>query len=252
VNEKLLTERESIVRINPSICRYFINRDSLNVQGINKTPSKFINIVDNIDESKDNEIITLAEFCNGTSTSPGVVHGKLAFTEEEVLEISVNSPVIYVNIFNKEIDQNILKLVKGVAIINGGSLVDEVSVICRALNKPCITNISCNIDPLGGSYCTSHQCTSNAGKHLHHNQTYILTNNDGEMMTTGDIVTIDGSNGKLLIGENMILDINYPDDNFDQFLSWTDKFRQMLVYSSIKSCCMMDIKRSISWKADGV
>lgn len=144
------------MRINASICKYFISKESLNIQIINKFPEEIINVGDNIEERKNIEnlhndfnVITLPEFCSGSSSSPGIVHGKLAFTESEILEISVHSPVIYVHIFNVEIDQNILKLVNGVAIINGGSFVDEVTIICRALNKPCITNISCHIDRIG-------------------------------------------------------------------------------------------------------
>ena len=83
--------------------------------------------------------------------------------------------------------------------------------MCRSIMKPCVvdvTNIQMNLDR---NLCFT----------------------TGEIVKSGDIVTVDGTKGLFILGESLVSTVHKKDPNFLLLLKWADKYRRLKVFSSV-------------------
>lgn len=97
-----------------------------------------------------------------------------------------------------------------------GNLFTNTAILCRGMGKPCIT------------------CAKNMTLDLRGGQVVLVSSTTGDMLRAGDVVTVDGSSGKIFTGLQATVSM-IDDPDFQTVLSWADKFRTMRVETTVRS-----------------
>jgi len=111
------------------------------------------------------------------------------------------------------------------------------AVLCRGMGKPCLTN-SNSMQLIGSG---------------NNKDSYILVSNTGERIHSGDIITLDGGNGKIHTGLRKTISF-YNDEDFQTVLLWSDKFRKIKINATLKKCndIWEQVKLAKEYGADGI
>jgi pyruvate,orthophosphate dikinase len=172
VQEKLITEREALMKIDLYKCNYFVLPQIANIKG----------------GLQEDENVTIVQ---GTAASQGAAVGCLAFSARECLQLSLNRDVIFCfdgDTESKLDDYMACKAAVGVVTI-GGTILSDIVKVCRSLGTPCV--VAANIK-LEHSEATS-QCDISAAS-----RTSSLILSSGEVVHSGDSATVDGTNGRYI------------------------------------------------------
>jgi pyruvate,orthophosphate dikinase len=141
----------------------------------------------------------------GLPASPGVGTGQLVFSSDEAERLMKEG--IDVLLVRKETtaeDIHGMKSSKGVLTQQGG-MTSHAAVVARGMGKPCVSGCQ--------------EIEVDAEK-----QTVTLPS--GKILKKGDIVTIDGSTGEVMLG-SVPLVRSASDADFQQILSWADEVRTL-------------------------
>ncbi len=143
----------------------------------------------------------------GLPASPGGATGQVVFSAEEAeQEADAGNAVILVRRETTPEDIHGMKVAAGILTELGG-MTSHAAVVARGMGVCAITGCgTLHIDTAEGTATTT----------------------DGIVIRRGDVITLDGSSGEVMLGEIAKTEASSSDD-FQELLSWADKHRRLKV-----------------------
>ena len=175
-----------------------------------------------IDEKVDKKIIA-----SGLPASPGAASGKVVFSADEAERLNgMMQDTILVRVETSPEDIHGMHAAKGILTSRGG-MTSHAAVVARGMGRPCISG-STNIDI---DYLNK-----------------IFKAGD-VTIKEGDIITIDGSRGEVILGEVPTIEPEISGD-FSKLMNWADSFRKLKVRTNAETPA--DTKISREFGAEGI
>jgi pyruvate,orthophosphate dikinase len=143
----------------------------------------------------------------GLPASPGAVSGEVIFTADEAeAEAKLGRKVILVRIETSPEDIHGMHAAQGILTARGG-MTSHAAVVARGMGKCCVAGCSdIKVDYSTGTF----------------------TARNGVVVKKGDIITLDGSSGEVMLGAVPTVPVQLTGD-FGTLMTWVDKFRTMKV-----------------------
>lgn len=175
-----------------------------------------------LDEKAEKKIIAL-----GLPASPGATSGKVVFSADEAQRLNeMMQNTILVRIETSPEDIHGMHAAKGILTSRGG-MTSHAAVVARGMGRPCVSgSTKINID-----YANK-----------------IFKAGD-VTIKEGDIITIDGSSGEIILGEVSTVEPEMSDD-FSKLMSWADSFRKLKVRTNSETPA--DTKIAREFGAEGI
>ncbi len=175
-----------------------------------------------LDEKANLEVIGL-----GLPASPGAASGKVVFTSEEAERLnSMMQSTILVRVETSPEDIHGMHAAKGILTSRGG-MTSHAAVVARGMGRPCVSGSSeIEID--------------------YENKLFKTKN---KVIKEGEIITIDGSTGRIIIGEVKTVQPDISGD-FSKIMSWSDDFRKLKIRTNSET--PLDSKTAREFGADGI
>lgn len=171
----------------------------------------------------------------GIPASPGAAVGKIAFSSQAAERIvAAGHDCILMRAETGPEDFRGMHSAQGVLTGRGG-LTSHAAVVARGLGVPCVVGAS-DIQILPSGIGES-------------NGDRILKTQDGEQLNEGDVITIDGTTGTVLMGSANLVEPAL-DEYFESFLSWADDARDIGVKANADT--IDEVKSAKKFKADGI
>ncbi len=143
---------------------------------------------------------------NGLPASPGAASGKVVFTSEEAERLSsMMQDTILVRVETSPEDIQGMHAAKGILTARGG-MTSHAAVVARGMGRPCVSGSS-EIDI------------------NYENKTFKTSSTE---IKEGDIITIDGSTGRIIAGRVPTVKPEISGD-FSKLMTWADSFRKLKV-----------------------
>jgi len=163
----------------------------------------------------------------GLNASPGAASGKVIFdTDEAESRAKDGESVVLVRPETTPEDIHGLAAAEGVLTSRGG-MTSHAAVVARGMGKPCVAGAEeIDID-LGEGYFEV----------------------DGQKIEKGDIITIDGTTGDVILGEAPLIEPEFTEE-FENLLEWADDIRKMGVWTNADT--PKDAEKAIEFGAEGV
>ena len=175
-----------------------------------------------LDEKADKKIIA-----SGLPASPGAASGKVTFSADEAEKLKEQMQgTILVRVETSPEDINGMHAAKGILTARGG-MTSHAAVVARGMGKPCISG-------------------SNEIKIDYENKLFKSGNHE---VKEGDLITIDGGSGKVMLGEVSTVKPDISKD-FSQLMNWADKFRKLKVRTNSET--PEDTKTARDFGAEGI
>ena len=145
----------------------------------------------------------------GLNASPGAACGKVVFTANRAEELGRSGEsVVLVRWETTPDDIHGLIHAQGVLTAHGG-MTSHAAVVARGMGKPCVAGCEAlTVDVQAG--------TANLAGHVLHE---------------GDVITIDGGTGRVMLGEVPLVPPQINDD-FQTILQWADELRRLRVHAN--------------------
>jgi len=175
-----------------------------------------------LDEKAEKKIIA-----SGLPASPGAASGKVTFSSDEAERLKEQQQgSILVRVETSPEDINGMHAANGILTARGG-MTSHAAVVARGMGKPCVSG-------------------SNEIKINYENKTF---KSNEHTIKEGDIITIDGSKGQIMLGEVPTVK---PDisGNFSKLMSWADKYRKLKVRANSET--PVDTKVARDFGAEGI
>jgi pyruvate, orthophosphate dikinase len=151
-------------------------------------------------------------FATGIAASPGAVSGQVVFEATEALQLkSRGRPAILVRVETSPEDIQGMHAAEGVLTARGG-LLSHAAVIARGMGKTCVVGAS----------------------HLRIDYEAQTMTSLGSVIKRGEMVTLDGSTGRVYRGVLATLKPILSGD-FATILEWADEFRRMEVRANAET-----------------
>ncbi len=165
---------------------------------------------------------------SGVAASPGAATGKIVFSADQAVTAQAQGQdAILVRQETSPEDIRGMHAARAILTIRGG-VTSHAAVIARGIGLPCVVGAS----ELRVNY--------ESGK--------ILTKN-GDEISVGDIITIDGNNGDVMRGSPQKNEALF-EDQLDLILKWSNETRRMRVRANADT--PDDARRAIRFGADGI
>ena len=149
----------------------------------------------------------------GMPASPGGATGQIVFSAEEAVEVhATGASVVLVRRETTPEDIHGMKVAAGILTELGG-MTSHAAVVARGMGVCAITG------------CGSISVNYKAG---------TVTTDDGVVMKRGDIITLDGTSGEVMLGDIAKIEASDSDD-FQALLSWADKHRRLKVRANAET-----------------
>ena len=139
----------------------------------------------------------------GLNASPGAASGKAIFDADSAAELGKTEDVILIRPETTPDDIHGMLVSKGVLTTRGG-MTSHASVVARGLGIPCVAGCEALVLDLDAKKASL----------------------NGKSISEGDIITIDGGNGSVIIGSVPLVPPSINDD-FRVILEWADGFRRL-------------------------
>ena len=164
---------------------------------------------------------------SGLPASPGAASGKVTFSAEKAERLKEQmQDAILVRIETSPEDINGMHAAKGILTARGG-MTSHAAVIARGMGKPCVSGSSeIKID--------------------YENK---LFKSGDHQIKEGDIITIDGGSGNVMLGKVPTVEPNISRD-FSKLMSWADKYRKLKVRTNSET--PVDTKIARDFGAEGI
>ena len=163
----------------------------------------------------------------GLPASPGAASGKVVFTSDEAERLnSMMQDTILVRIETSPEDIHGMHAAKGILTSRGG-MTSHAAVIARGMGRPCVSGSS-EID-------------------INYDEK-IFKVSDLEVKE-GDVITIDGSTGRIILGEISTLKPEISGD-FSKLMTWADGFRKLKIRTNSET--PLDAKTARDFGAEGI
>jgi pyruvate,orthophosphate dikinase len=165
--------------------------------------------------------------CTGLGASPGAATGKIVLTAQEAAERGeAGEAVILVRKETDPDDVEGMMRAKGVLTALGG-MTSHAAVVARGMGKPAVTGCSAlRIDPDAGAFSV-----------------------DGRVFEAGDVITIEGTGGKVIAGEVPLVEPEI-NEHFETILRWADEARDLGVRANADT--PEDARRAREFGAEGI
>lgn len=166
-------------------------------------------------------------FASGLPASPGAASGEIVFTSDEAEAAKAQGKrVILVRVETSPEDIHGMHAAEGILTTRGG-MTSHAAVVARGMGKPCVSGAgSIRIDMAAR--------TVKAG---------------GKVLKDGDVITIDGSVGEVLVGAVPMQQPELSGD-FARIMEWADGTRRMKVRSNAET--PVDARTARSFGAEGI
>ena len=186
-------------------------------------PSSLDNLLHpSIDETKDIEVLA-----NGLPASPGAASGKVVFSSEEAERLNaMMQDTILVRVETSPEDINGMHAARGILTSRGG-MTSHAAVVARGMGRPCVSGSSdIEIDYKNKIFKTKNQT-----------------------IKEGEIITIDGSLGRIINGE---VDTVKPDisGDFLKIMNWANKYKKLKIRTNSETPA--DTKTAREFGAEGI
>ena len=164
---------------------------------------------------------------NGLPASPGAASGKVVFTSEEAERLNdMMQDTILVRVETSPEDIQGMHAAKGILTARGG-MTSHAAVVARGMGRPCVSGSS-EIDI---NY-----------------ESKIFKTSELEVKE-GDIITIDGSTGRIILGKVPTVKPEISGD-FSKLMSWADATRKLKVRTNSET--PIDTKTARDFGAEGI
>jgi len=164
----------------------------------------------------------------GVPASPGAASGRVAMSTNKVIEYnSTETDAILIKTETISDDINAMSLSKGVLTVKGG-MTSHAAVIARGMGIPCIVG------------------TRNV---VFKEQEKILLLEDGNVISEGDEITIDGSTGAIYL-EKVKLRPPETTNTFSTLLQWANEFCDIQIRANADT--VEDAKVALFYEVDGI
>ncbi len=175
-----------------------------------------------LDENSEIKVIA-----NGLPASPGAASGKVVFTSEEAERLNdMMQDTILVRVETSPEDIQGMHAAKGILTARGG-MTSHAAVVARGMGRPCVSGSS-EID-------------------INYDRKVFKVSN--LEIKEGDIITIDGSTGRIILGEVPTVKPEISGD-FSKLMSWADKVRKLKVRANSET--PLDTKTARDFGAEGI
>ena len=175
-----------------------------------------------VDPSADNEVLA-----KGLPASPGAGVGVVCFDADDAVEMTKDGQKVVLARPETNPD-DIHGLFAAEAIVTSrGGMTSHAAVVARGLGKPCVSGCEDITIDLNSETITS----------------------GDKVIKKGDIVTVDGSSGRVLIGGAPLIEASFSED-FEKVLSWSDEYARLEVWANADTG--EDAKRARSFGAKGI
>ena len=175
-----------------------------------------------LDEKSEIKVIA-----KGLPASPGAVSGKVVFSSEEAERLNgMMQSTILVRVETSPEDIHGMHAAKGILTSRGG-MTSHAAVVARGMGRPCVSGTTeITID--------------------YENKLFKA----GEIeVIEGEVITIDGSTGRIIIGEVKTVKPEISGD-FSKLMSWADNFRKLKVRTNSET--PFDTKTARDFGAEGI
>lgn len=164
---------------------------------------------------------------SGLPASPGAASGEIVFTSDEAEEAkAAGRKVILVRVETSPEDIHGMHASEGILTSRGG-MTSHAAVVARGMGKPCVAGAGMvRIDYRAGTISAS-----------------------GRTLNKGDVITIDGASGQILVGEVDMLQPALSGD-FGTLMGWADGVRRMKVRTNAETPA--DAKVARDFGAEGI
>ena len=170
---------------------------------------------------------TINVIANGLPASPGAASGKVVFTSEEAERLTaMMQDTILVRVETSPEDIQGMHAAKGILTARGG-MTSHAAVVARGMGRPCVSGSS-EIDI------------------NYENKTFKTSSIE---IREGDIITIDGSTGRIIAGSVATVKPEISGD-FSKLMTWADNFRKLKVRTNSET--PKDTKTAKDFGAEGV
>ncbi len=164
---------------------------------------------------------------NGLPASPGAVSGKVVFTSEEAERLNdMMQDTILVRVETSPEDIQGMHAAKGILTSRGG-MTSHAAVVARGMGRPCVSGSS--------------EIDINYDKKIFKTSSFEIKE--------GDIITIDGSTGRVILGDVPTIKPEISGD-FSKLMSWADKIRKLKVRTNSET--PLDTKTAREFGAEGI
>ncbi len=164
---------------------------------------------------------------NGLPASPGAASGKVVFTSEEAERLTaMMQDTILVRIETSPEDIQGMHAAKGILTARGG-MTSHAAVVARGMGRPCVSGSS-EID-------------------INYENKIFKT--FSMEIKEGDIITIDGSTGRIIAGYVATVKPEISSD-FSKLMSWADNFRKLKVRTNSET--PKDTRTAKEFGAEGI
>jgi pyruvate,orthophosphate dikinase len=175
-----------------------------------------------LDEKAEKKIIA-----SGLPASPGAASGKVTFSAEEAENLKEQmQDTILVRVETSPEDINGMHAAKGILTARGG-MTSHAAVVARGMGKPCVSG-------------------SNEIKIDYANKLFRTKNYE---IKEGDIITIDGASGKVMLGKVPTVNPDISGD-FSKLMSWANRYRKLKVRTNADTPA--DTKIARDFGAEGI
>ena len=175
-----------------------------------------------LDEKAEKNIIA-----SGLPASPGAASGKVTFSAEEAERLKEQmQDTILVRTETSPEDINGMHAAKGILTARGG-MTSHAAVVARGMGKPCVSG--------------SNEIKVEYENKLFRSGTYEVKE--------GEIITIDGGSGKVMLGKVPTVKPDISGD-FSKLMNWADKYRKLKVRTNSET--PNDTKVARDFGAEGI
>ncbi|MBD1152181.1 pyruvate, phosphate dikinase [Pelagibacterales bacterium SAG-MED22] len=170
---------------------------------------------------------TINVIANGLPASPGAASGKVVFTSDEAERLtSMMQDTILVRVETSPEDIQGMHAAKGILTARGG-MTSHAAVVARGMGRPCVSGSSeIDINYENKSFKTS-----------------LME------IKEGDIITIDGSTGRIIEGSVATVKPEMSGD-FSKLMSWADSYRKLKIRTNSET--PKDTKTAKDFGAEGI
>jgi len=163
----------------------------------------------------------------GLPASPGAASGEIVFNSDDAEAAKkAGRKVILVRVETSPEDIHGMHAAEGILTTRGG-MTSHAAVVARGMGKPCVSGAgSIRVD--------------------YHKQTMTVA---GQILNKGDVLTIDGSNGQVLLGQVKMLEPELSGE-FATLMGWADAVRRMKVRANAET--PLDAKTARNFGAEGI
>ena len=166
-------------------------------------------------------------FASGLPASPGAASGEIVFSSDEAENLkAAGRKVVLVRIETSPEDIHGMHAAEGILTTRGG-MTSHAAVVARGMGKPCVSG--------AGGIRVDYAA-----------QTITVA---GRVLKAGDIITVDGTTGQVLVGKVDMLEPELSGE-FAHLMQWADKFRRMTVRANAETPADARVARSFG--AEGI